>query len=168
MNSEFSLRKVRAPKERLRRLRRAAPGCNGLGADGEGLEAPHDPPGLQKAFHHRKEHPGEYTGPSLSCRIRASLASILSVSTFLCGALLRWGWEMQWEGKSLDRQHRSATRARGRWKTVGKGRYLLHCCCFQTCPSVKVPFRKTSCHSLWCSLQLSFIGSTTTSRERSS
>lgn len=42
-----------------------------------------------------------------------------------------------------------------------QGRSLLHRCCFQPCPGVKVPFRTTSSCSLWCSLQLFFTGSTT-------
>lgn len=41
-----------------------------------------------------------------------------SISNFLQGALLSWEWET-WEGESLGRQHKSASRARGRWKTKG-------------------------------------------------
>lgn len=40
MNSEFSLRKTKAPGEPLRGLRRAGPGGDGLGAGEEGLGAP--------------------------------------------------------------------------------------------------------------------------------
>lgn len=50
MNSEFSLRKAKAPEEPLHGLRRAAPGCDRLGAGEEGLGAPRSPPALPNSF----------------------------------------------------------------------------------------------------------------------
>lgn len=142
VNSKFSLRKARAPEEPPRGLRRAAPRLRRAWSWWGGSE------GSQTAFHHGKEHGGERTGLSSLCCIQASLATILSVSTFLHVALLGHRQETRWEGKSLDKQHRSATRAREREKNAGQGRYLLHCCCFQTCHVVKGLFKKSSRHSL--------------------
>lgn len=152
MGSEFSSGKAKAPGEPHCGLRRAAPGCNGLGAGGEVLGGPRSTPSLLNSF------PAQEI-----VRWETHWSGFIIYASSFGNRLL----PLFCMGLCSDENGKHRERARA-WadstdlhqepeEMENQRRYLLHRCCFQPCPGVKVPFRETSSCSIWCSLQLFFF-----------